>query len=240
MVLEDAHALDWHPGDIVLDHFEILELLGEGGMGKVYKVHHRGWKTNLAVKVPRPKTFTQQRGLEMFERECETWSNLGLHPHTVHCYFVRRYGTVPLVFAEFIEGGSLHNWIRSGRLYKDSPDHSLLRAVDIAIQMAWGLHHAHEQALVHQDVKPGNVMMTEDRIAKVTDFGLARARALVDGASIGASGYEPLVSSGGMTPAYCSPEQASLVARVSAGGISTEDGHITTKSDIWSCLYYHS
>ena len=98
--------------------------------------------------------------------------NLGLHPHTVSCYYVRRVDGVPRVFAEFVDGGSLYEWIRDGRL------RAVDQILDVAIQFAWGLHYAHDQGLVHRDVKPANLMLTTDGAAKVTDFGLTRARAM--------------------------------------------------------------
>ena len=75
------------------------------------------------------------------------------------------------------KGGSLSDWIKDGRLYEGAPEAALARILDIAIQFAWGLDYSHEQGLIHQDVKPANVMMTKDGLAKVTDFGLARGPA---------------------------------------------------------------
>src|SRR5437867_2128792 len=71
----------WQPGETILDLYQVMDVLGEGGMGVVYRVHHKGWNTDLAVKCPRPQIFSQSEGLENFERECEAWINLGLHPH---------------------------------------------------------------------------------------------------------------------------------------------------------------
>ncbi len=137
-------------------------------MGRVYRVRHRGWDLDLAVKAPLAAVLDASGGAELFEREAETWANLGLHPHVVACHYVRRVSGIPLVFAEYVDGGSLHDAIRARRL--DSAEAIL----DVAIQLAWGLHYAHEQGLVHRDVKPANVMLTSDGLAKVTDFGLAR------------------------------------------------------------------
>jgi serine/threonine protein kinase len=140
-------------------------------------------------------------GSDLFEREAETWVNLGLHPHTVTCFYVRRLSGLPVVFAEFVDGGSLHDRIRARRL--DHVDEML----DIAIQFAWGLHYAHEQGLVHLDVKPANLMLTTDGVAKVTDFGLARlrrGRPLISVSPIGpAAGGDSLSvdGNGGGTPA---------------------------------------
>jgi WD40 repeat protein/serine/threonine protein kinase len=207
----------WKVGDVILDQYEVTEELGKGGMGTVYKVHHRGWNVNLAVKSPQPQFLAAANGMEQFIREAETWVNLPLHPHIVSCYYVRILGGIPRIFAEYVAGGSLLDWIRQRRLYEGGREQALERILDVAIQFAWGLHAAHLQGLVHQDVKPGNVMLTVDGVAKVSDFGSAKARAMVED-----GGQSMLVShAGAMSGAYCSPEQA---ARHS----------LSRKTDIWS------
>ena len=212
-----AAGSTWQVGDVILDLYELKQVFTGGGMGLVYHVHHRGWNMDLAVKRPRVQYFTTEAHRENFVREAETWVNLGLHPHTVSCYYVRTIDGVPCVFAEFIEGGSLADWIGTRRLYDGGPDKALERILDIAIQFAWGLHYAHEQGLVHQDVKPANVLMTPDGTAKVTDFGLAKSRA-ASGEPVAASAQQSILASfGGMTAAYCSPEQAEIEA-LSKGG----------------------
>ena len=209
---EQQVAAEWNVGDVILDLYEVTGELGEGGMGKVYQVHHKNWNLDLAVKSPHPHAFKTDVQKENFVRECETWVNLGLHPHTVSCYYVRTLGGIPRVFAEYVEGGSLKDWIDGGRLYEGGPEKALERILDIAIQFAWGLQYAHDQGLIHQDVKPANVMMTLGGTAKVTDFGLANARAVAGEAGFAPAGMSILVSYGGMTPAYCSPEQAEISA----------------------------
>jgi len=191
---------EWLPGDELLGTYIVSGELGKGGMGKVYRVHHMSWNIDLAVKSPRPEYFQTQQQRDLFISEAETWVNLGLHPHIVSCYYVRTLGGIPRVFAELVEGGSLENWITQGKIT------TLEQALDIAIQFAWGLAYAHEQGLVHRDVKPANVLITPDGTAKVTDFGLAK-------------------SSKGMTPAYASPEQAEA---------QLKDVELTLQSDIWS------
>jgi WD40 repeat protein len=211
----------WQVGDVILDRYEVKQVFTGGGMGLVYRVHHRDWAMDLAVKSPRPEFFQTQQHIENFEREAETWVNLGLHPHTVSCYYVRRLGGIPRIFTEFVDGGSLADWIRSRRLYEGGPDRAMERILDVAIQFAWGLHYAHEQGLIHQDVKPGNVLVSADGTVKVTDFGLAKARALAGETPMSSAGQSILATSGGMTPAYCSPEQAS-------------GKPLSRKTDIWS------
>lgn len=198
----------WEIGTVVAGQYEIKSLLGEGGMGRVYLVRHIDWNTNLAVKCPKAEIFTEQDGKESFENECETWIEMGSHPHIVSCYYVRNLGDIPRVFAEYVEGGNLGEWIQSRRLYDGGAETALSRILDIAVQFAWGLQYAHEKGLVHQDVKPANVMVSLDGIAKVTDFGLAKARVRAGETTFLSGSESILMTAGGLTPAYCSPEQA--------------------------------
>jgi len=227
--------LEWNVGDVILDLYEVKHIHEGGGMGLVYRVHHRGWNIDLAIKSPRARFFRQPAHRENFVRECLSWIGLGLHPHIVCCYYVRQLGNVPRVFAEYVEGGSLKDWIKSRKLYESGPERVLERILDIAIQFAWGLHYAHEQGLVHQDVKPGNLMMTPEGIAKVTDFGLAKARGGTEEEQVQGQGRSLLVSgAGGMTAAYCSPEQAQIAALRKAGTDESMLPKLTRKTDIWS------
>ncbi|MCK4416722.1 MAG: protein kinase, partial [Candidatus Latescibacteria bacterium] len=216
-------SAEWNINDVILDLYEVQGLLGEGGFGKVYKVHHRGWNIDLAVKSPRQDYFQTEEQKENFAQECETWINLGLHPHTVSCYYVRTLGGIPRVFAEYVEGGSLKDWIDNRKLYERGHEKALERILDIAIQFAWGLEYAHEQKLIHQDVKPANVMMTADGTVKVTDFGLAKARAAAGAVTILAKpGQSMVVPGAGLcTREYASPEQL-------------EGRPLTRRTDIWS------
>jgi WD40 repeat protein/serine/threonine protein kinase len=228
-----ANALTWQPGDVLFDLYEVrpvVEGLGDaaeekschrGGFGQVYKVYHRGWNLELAMKAPLPGVFENEAQVEDFTRECETWVELGLHPHIVTCYYVRNLSGQPLVFAEYVAGGSLKEWIDSGLLYEGGLGAALKRILDIVIQTARGLHYAHEQGLVHQDVKPANIMLTLEGQAKISDFGAARARARAAANTDTDSPGTILVSRGGMTPAYCSPEQ-------------TLGEKLTRRTDIWS------
>jgi WD40 repeat protein/serine/threonine protein kinase len=211
----------WKPGDVILGLYEVREVFTSGGRGLVYRVRHRGWNVDLAVKCPRPECFCSEKDKDIFEGEAETWVKLSLHPHTAHCYYVRRLGGIPRVFAEFVEGGSLAEWIRTKKLYTGGPEQSLARILDVAIQFAWGLQHAHEQGLVHRDVKPGNVLLTVDGTAKVTDFGMAKARGTATETMGGKDARSFLVSAGGLTLAFCSPEQI-------------RGQRVSRKTDIWS------
>jgi serine/threonine protein kinase len=126
----------WNVGDVILDLYKVTDILGEGGFGTVYKVRHQGWNIDLAVKSPKPEIVAAAGGVENFEREAETWVNLGLYPHTVSCYYVRRIESSPLVFAEYVAGGSLQDWIENRQLYDGGTAASLKRILDIAIQFA--------------------------------------------------------------------------------------------------------
>ena len=210
------------PGQTLLDTYQVIGLLGEGGMGVVYRLHHPGWNLDLAVKRPRTDIFQQQSSKVNFTREAETWVDLGLHPQIATCYYVRTVEEIPHIFVEYMAGGSLEHWIQrsSHDLYAGSPDEVLARILDIAIQFAWGLAYAHDQGLVHRDVKPLNVLMTPEGVAKVTDFGLAKARAAA-GEMPGASSSRAMGSEGLCTREYRSPEQA-------------RHAPLDLKTDLWS------
>ena len=191
-----------HRGDVILETYNVEDDAIHGGMGSVWRVHHNSWNTDLAMKRPQPRFFAEgsnQRKAD-FVAECEHWINLGLHPNIVSCYYVRDIGSVPTIFSEWMDGGSLKDAIQSGRLYEGAEDEVQARILDIAIQTARGLMYSHEQGLIHQDVKPGNILLTKDWEAKVADFGLAKAQSqLTDGERPVSSGY---------TLAYCPKAQA--------------------------------
>ncbi|WP_436497003.1 WD40 repeat domain-containing serine/threonine protein kinase [Actinokineospora sp. HUAS TT18] len=198
----------WRVGDVVDGRYEVTRVHEHGGMGLVYRVRHLEWGTDLAVKCPRPELFRTDDDRERFVAEAEAWVSLGLHPNVCGCHYVRTLGGVPRVFAEYVTGGSLREWIDDRRLYEGG----LPLIVSLAIQAAWGLEHAHSRGLVHQDVKPANVLLAVSGsavTAKVTDFGLAHARAAASTPTLAdVPGVSVLVPNGGLTRAYASPEQA--------------------------------
>ncbi len=201
----------WQVGQIIHNHLEVKGILGEGGMGRVYRVYDRNLQKDVAVKRPLPTIFARAGGKEQFRREAETWVKLENHLHVVHCSLVRMIANFPCIFVEYIAGGSLADWIEDEErpLYQGKPTQDVAFLLALAIQMAQGLDYAHTQGLVHQDVKPANVLMNFDCIAKITDFGLAQARFLAGevtrSSRAGMSGAVPGV--GVMTMAYASPEQ---------------------------------
>ena len=201
----------YEKGQTLLDTYTVESDPIHGGMGSVWRVHHNGWKVELAMKRPQAKLFQSEKQKENFIHECETWIDLGLHPNIVSCYYVREIDGVPTIFSEWMENGSLEDHIRKGTLYTGSEQEQQERLLDIAIQFARGLHYAHEQGRIHQDVKPDNLLLTKDWDAKVADFGLAKARAqltVLEGENtVRGAGATVVTPSGGYTPAYCSMEQ---------------------------------
>ena len=222
---EKSGAVEWAPGQSLLGDFVVERVLGEGGMGKVYLLKSRTTGMLFAVKRAKGLSEGERRN---FLAELQTWIDLPEHANLVPCRFFRTVENEVLIFAEYVEGGSLKNWIDSRKLYEGGAEKTLERILDTAIQFAWGLHCVHELGLVHQDVKPANVMMEKDaHVAvqglkvRVTDYGLARARAGAGERYAPELGQNILVSSGGYTPAYCSPEQA--------------DGRkLDCRTDVWS------
>jgi len=218
-------AADWLAGQQVLDDFVVERTLGEGGMGKVYLLRSRTNGSRFAVKRAKGFNEAERRG---FLAELQTWIDLPEHANLVPCRFFRTMDSEILIFAEYVEGGSLVEWIDSRRLYEGGPKQALERMLDIAIQFAWGLSCLHELGLVHQDVKPGNVLMSGDGETalqgvrpRVTDYGLTRMRAAGGESPTSGPGRGARVSTVGGSPAYWSPEQAS-------------GWPLTRKTDIWS------
>ena len=144
------------PGD-KLGPYEIVEPIGRGGMGEVYRARDTRLGRDVAIKVSAQKFSTR------FEREARVISSLN-HPNICHLYDV---GDNYLVM-ELVEGQTLSERIREGPIPLDD-------ALAIARQITDALEAAHEKGIVHRDLKPGNVMVKEDGSVKVLDFGLAKA-----------------------------------------------------------------
>lgn len=203
----------WGNGDVIDGKYEVIKLLGQGGMGQVHRVRHRGWGIDLAVKSLLPTYFrSNPDAVDRFTGEARTWVSLSPHPYVCGCHYVRVLDGIPRVFAEYVSGGSLADRIRDRRLYQGTEDGlATVKILRIACQMARGLEHAHRHNVLHLDMKPGNVLLDagDDGAALITDFGLAKALATAT------------VGDGGMTRAYASPEQANRET-------------VTRQSDIYS------
>jgi len=224
---------EWFPDDVILDLYQVQNVtegygsearilpFHEGGFGRVYKVWHRSWNRHMAVKTPKSGLFVTSEQKQAFIKECQTWINLGLHPHVASCHYVRDLGGVPRVFSEYADAGTLAEWINSRKIYEGDAKSVLERILDVAIQFAWGLHHAHESGVIHQDVKPLNALMWNDGTLKVSDFGIAGSRQKANFIAHTSQPQTIMVTAGSMTPSYCSPEQQK--------GISLD-----RRTDIWS------
>ena len=239
---EDGIPIHWEPGDVILDLYEVREIapgvpFGKGGMGRVNLVRHREWQVDLAVKSVNPEMLkADPQAVANFQREAEEWVNkIGFHPHVVGCHYVRVLGGMLRVFIEYVAGGDLSEWIGQrgdGRLYSGTSEEVFARILDVAIQFARGLHYIHALGMVHQDVKPPNVMMSADGIAKVTDFGLVNARAVTFQEEI--AGKLVQATYRGRTERYCSPEQAEIAAKRKAGVPHERCEKLTLHTDMWS------
>ncbi|MCA9135428.1 MAG: serine/threonine protein kinase, partial [Planctomycetales bacterium] len=173
--------------------YEIMELLGRGGMGIVMRGYDTQLNRNSAIKVLAPELASSAAARRRFFREAKSAAAV-VHPHVVPIQTVDEHSGLPYLVMPVVEGQSLQH-----RVDQEGPLR-IVEAVRIAAQVAEGLSAAHEQGLVHRDIKPANVLLENglERV-QITDFGLARA---IDDASMTRSG----VIAG--TPQYMSPEQA--------------------------------
>ncbi len=201
----------WDIGDIIAGKYEVTAIAGKGGMGVVYKIHHREWNIDMAVKTPLPNLVEDDVSRERFIREAQTWVDLGLHPNLVQCWYVRELGRLPRLFVDYMEGGSLKDWADDGRLKVGD----WAAIIDLTVQAADGLGYAHDRGVVHRDVKPANMLMTHDGRLCVTDFGLVKLANIEDLVSTSESAAlqqavtTDLTMTGSSmgTPQYGAPEQ---------------------------------
>lgn len=173
-------GLDLRVGQVVLGVYVVQETLGRGGLGQVFKVRHQEWQRELALKLPF-RNVMEDKYFQSLKNEAETWVALGLHPHVVTCFYVRPLMGVPSIFMEYVSGGSVRDLAEPQggappKLHQGDEIQRTLKILDLAIQAAWGLEHAHGRGVLHLDIKPQNLLLEEDtgRLL-VTDFGLARA-----------------------------------------------------------------
>ncbi len=158
------------PGDVIENRYEILQQIGLGGMGAVWKVHHREWDRILALKMPLAQLVNSSALRERFVREAETWVGLGVHPHIVQCWYVLNIDGLPCLFLDFMTGGSLKDQLQNGSIAPG--DWAVM--MEIAMQVAQGLGHAHSRGVVHRDIKPENLLFHDPARICVTDFGLVK------------------------------------------------------------------
>ena len=179
-------------GQIVKERYEILEILGEGGMAFVYKARDMQLERFVAIKTLKPNYVNQETFVDRFKREAKTAANLN-HPNIVQI-FDWGIEDEPYFVMEYIEGNTLTSIISKNRTI------SLSDILFIGAQVSSGLHAAHQKGLVHRDIKPGNIMITPDGKVKVTDFGIVSLQ----------NEESDITKTGSIlgTASYISPEQA--------------------------------
>ena len=193
-------------GKILGGRYELLEKTGGGGMAVVYKAKCHLLNRYVAVKILRPDLVENEEFVERFKRESQSAASLS-HPNIVNMYDVGQENDIHYIVMEYVDGMTLKDYIRrKGRLSSEE-------AVRIACQICAGLHHAHENNIVHRDIKPQNILINKEGIAKVADFGIARA---VTSSTVTMAGANVIGS-----VHYFSPEQA-------------RGGYVDKKSDIYS------
>ncbi len=187
-----------------VSHYKIIEELGRGGMGVVYRAEDLKLKRTVALKFLPPHAVADKTEKERFAREAQAAAALN-HPNIATVFEIDDSDEHPFIAMEFVEGKSLKDLLAAGQI-------KVQRAMDLAIQVAEGLHAAHEKGVVHRDMKSANVMVTDRDRVKIMDFGLAKLK----GASL-------LTKQGTTlgTVAYMSPEQA-------------RGESVDHRSDIWS------
>src|ERR1700686_201609 len=188
-----------------LGHYEVLSLLGQGGMGEVYRARDTKLKRDVAIKVLPTVVFRDPERMARFQREAQVLASLD-HPNIGHIHgIVDSEDSRGLVLA-LIEGPTLADRIEAGPIPLDE-------AISIAKQIIDALEYAHDRGVVHRDLKPANVKITPDGVVKVLDFGLAKV--LEDEPAPSSLSNSPTLTLGHTragvilgTAAYMSPEQA--------------------------------
>lgn len=155
-------------GQKINDRYEIIKSIGEGGMANVYLANDTILERNVAVKVLRGDLSTDEKFIRRFKREALSVSNLS-HPNIVEVYDVGEEDGNYYIVMEYIEGKTLKQLLQKrGAL-------TLTEVIDIMTQLTDGLSHAHEAYIIHRDIKPQNIMIEDNGLVKITDFGIAMA-----------------------------------------------------------------
>ena len=191
------------PGMIISDRYEVIDKVGTGGMADVYKARDQRLNRFVAIKVLKPEYSSDKSFVNKFRAEAQSAAGLS-HPNIVNVYDVGDDSGLHYIVMELVEGITLKRFIeRKGKL-------EVKEAVGIGIQIAQGMEAAHDNRIIHRDIKPQNIIISRDGKVKVTDFGIAKA-----------TNSNTITSNAMGSVHYLSPEQA-------RGGYSDE------KSDIYS------
>ncbi|MGB3863381.1 MAG: serine/threonine-protein kinase, partial [Candidatus Aminicenantaceae bacterium] len=178
-------------GTLFADRYEIIEELGKGGMGKVFRVEDKNIQEEVALKLIKPEIAVDEGMIERFRNELKMARKI-THKNICRMYDLNEEDGTPYITMEYVSGEDLKSLIRKqGKLSEE-------RTIAIARQVCEGLAAAHELGVVHRDLKPQNIMIDEKGNAKVMDFGIARS---VEAAGVTATGM--IIG----TPDYISPEQ---------------------------------
>ncbi|HUA94121.1 MAG TPA: Stk1 family PASTA domain-containing Ser/Thr kinase [Acidimicrobiales bacterium] len=181
------------PPRVLSGRYELAHLVARGGMAEVYRAHDRLLDRPVALKILFPELSVDRSFVERFKREAQAAANLS-HPNIVPVFDWGEDSGTYFIVMEFIDGRALSSILRTaGPLHPD-------RAAEIGADVAAALAYAHRHGVIHRDVKPGNVLITDEGTVKVTDFGIARA----------INTEESLTQTGAVmgTATYFSPEQA--------------------------------
>ncbi len=182
-----------------ISHYDVLNKLGEGGMGVVYKAIDSRLHRAVALKLLAPQFASSPERLSRFREEAQAISTLN-HPNIETIYEIDEDKEGTFLVLEYLPGGTVSDSLKAlaaeGRLLP------IGAVIDCAIQIADGLSHAHEHGVVHRDIKTGNLMLTENGSVKITDFGLAQLATAKDAGDSGTAAG---------TPSYMAPELAGLL-----------------------------
>src|SRR6516162_4089817 len=176
------------PGTMVGD-YEIVRLLGAGGMGEVYRAHDKHLGRDVAIKVLPAFLSHDPDRLRRFEQEARAAAALN-HPNILAVHQMGTYEGAPYLVSELLEGSTLRELLMRGSM-------PVRKVIDYGVQIARGLAAAHEKGIVHRDLKPENLFVTGDGWVKILDFGLAKL----------------------MQPQPCSEQTASMLSDATAAGV---------------------
>jgi len=154
-------------GTLLLNRYELLEKIGEGGMGIVYKAKCTLLNRFVAIKILKTELIDCEDFITRFKREANSIASLS-HPNIVSVYDAGSENNINFIVMEYINGKTLK------QLLKENLSLSPLQTLDIAFQIATALECAHKNKIIHRDIKPDNILITEDNIVKLTDFGIAK------------------------------------------------------------------